>query len=554
MRPKRAIDSPALLGSAAALFLLVGATALAFGYNLGRISLWDPDEPRGAAIALEMLSTGDWIHLRYNGEPVTARPALVKPPLYYWSIAAASTLRGRVDEFSARLPSAAAGAATTLLVWLLARRLVGPRGALLAGLVFATNHMIFEQARSAEIDMTLCLLVTGALVLFERWYREGGPLLPAYALAGLAVLAKGPVGFLLPALIVGVFLVLRRDPGAAARMRPVAGLLVLAAVAAPWYLVAGKAFGAEFFLRQNLERFFHAFDHRQPWYYYLEKLPVHFLPWTLFLPLALVRGPAGRGERTGRLFLWTWVLVTLGFFSLSQSKRSLYIVPLYPALSILVAAGLEQALWNPAAARARAWLRRGLVLLMLLLWAAAAAAAVFMVRFSVHGLGTSAALVLLGLAAWSWAAARAVRRDATRALAACLLVAALGWEILAAGVVYPELDRRSRSSREMCEAVAATVGTTTLATVGFHPPSAVFYLQRARGVPFLDLGYDLDRGVELLRGPEPAFCLMARALYARARPRLPDAEVVALPGVRLSGWKWDVVLLRNRAARPRSTT
>ncbi len=531
-----------------ALIVLLTATVVFF-YNLGEISLWDPDEPRGAVIADEMLKKGDWIHLSYNGQPVTENPALVKPPLYYWSIAAFSALRGHVDELSARLPSALAGIGTALLVFFLGARIFGTKTGLFGGLIFISNHMLFEQARSAEIDMTLTFLITAALFLFYHCYhghfREGW-LYPAYGALGLSVLAKGPVGVIVPLMVAFIYLLARWDLKALGKMKLLAGLLIIFLVASPWFILEGRAFGMEFFFRQNFERFFHAFDHIQPWYYYLVKLPVHFLPWTLLLPATIAYGfRSGKEKNPGRTFLWIWFLAVLIFFSLSESKRSLYIVPLYPALSLLVAEALERITKEERFAPLLFWIRGGSACFALILVAAGGAAAwLALTRFP--DLGRPVALFVIVALAGAALLYRMIRKGVGRGLVTALLLCAVGLELLLAGIVYPAIDVKSRSSKKLCRMVATRIGEKDLGCVGFHPPSAIFYINRGRQQPLIDFKRDLEAGITFLQQQKTVYCLMDRKIYEGQKDRLDGiSREVLLPGFPGKGWKWDVVFLTN---------
>ncbi len=532
----------------AALVVLLLAT-LVFFYNLGNISLWDPDEPRGAVIAYEMIKNSDWIHLRYNGRSVTENPALVKPPLYYWSIAAVSALRGEVDEFSARLPSALAGIGTALFVFFLGARIFGARTGLFGGLIFISNHMLFEQARSAEIDMTLAFLITAALFLFYYCYHgyyQKNRLYIAYAALGLAVLAKGPVGVIVPLLVAFLYLLSQRDLKALGQIKLPAGLMMILLIASPWFLLEGSAFGMEFFFRQNFERFFHAFDHLQPWYYYLVKLSVHFLPWTLLLPATLVYGfRSGKEKNPGRTFLWIWFLSVLVFFSLSESKRSLYIVPLYPALSLLVAEALDRISEEKDFSSLLPWVKGGgLVFSLLLVVAGGAVAWLAATRFP--DLARPAVLFIAVVLATSFLLTRAIRKGEGRWMVTTLLASAIGLEILMAGIVYPAIDMKSRSSKKLCRMVASKIGEADLGCIGFHPPSAVFYINRERERPLIDFKRDLDAGVAFLQQPKTVYCLMDRKIYESHKDRLEGiSRKVFLPGLPLKGWKWDVVFLTN---------
>ena len=531
------------------VILILALSGSVFFYNLGKISLWDPDEPRGAVIAYEMLKSKDWIHLSYNGEPITNKPALVKPPLYYWSIAAFSAFQGKVDEFSARAPSALAGIGTALLVFLLGRIIFGNKAAFLGALIFISNHMIFEQARSAEIDMILCLLLTFSLFVFYSCYHGILPqrnILAAYLAMGLAVLAKGPLGVMVPVMVAGLYLLVQKDIKAVARMKPLTGLLLILLVASPWFILEGKAFGTEFFFRQNIERFFHAFDHLQPFYYYLVKLPLHFMPWTILLPATMSYWfQKDKEKNPGRIFLLIWFLSMLIFFSLSQSKRSIYILPLYPALSLLVGEALHQIFYENKFISLMRWVRGGGIFLIVLLILIGAAGTVF-VLVKLSGLVLQTLTALLFITIWSALMFRFIKRsEATRMLTA-FFVLAFSMEFFSAGVVYPELDARSRSSKKLCRMAAEKAGDSDLGCVGFHPPSAVFYINRERNRPLKDFEYRIEDGISFLKQGKTVYCLMNRSIYKREKERLEKVSIqLYIPDLPLKGWKWDLVFLTN---------
>ncbi|NOY53454.1 MAG: hypothetical protein GXP58_07530, partial [Deltaproteobacteria bacterium] len=119
-----------------------------------------------------------------------------------------------------------------------------------------------------------------------------------------------------------------------------------------------------------------------------------------------------------------------------------------------------------------------------------------------------------------------------------------------AGVVYPSIDVKSRSSKKLCRMVVQKIGEADLGCVGFHPPSAVFYIDREREYPLFDFKRDLAAGIAFLKRPEKVYCLMDRKIYEKNRDRLdPVSREVLLPGFPGKGWKWDVVFLTNRAAQ-----
>ena len=360
------------------LLALLGALLLLPG--LGRRDVWNPDEARYAEVAREMRLSGSWAVPRLNGEVYTQ-----KPPLLFWSIAASGLViggAGGIGETAARLPSALSAIGAILLVYLIGVRFFGRRAGWLAAAAFATCFKILWQGRFGQIDMLLTALVTLGVWFWVRGFTEKRPRLYLlfFACAGLATLAKGPVGLLPPLLSIVVFLIVTRDWAELKRLRIGWGLLVWAAVVLAWLVPAGLAGGEEYLrqivFKQNVTRYVDPWHHFAPWYYYLTVIPGEFFPWSLLLPTAVVAGwkrliqglvqgsvqgqspPSspgllessrqslnaliGKRERDGFLFCLCWMVVTVVFFSVSPAKRSVHILTMYPAMALLVGVGLDR--------------------------------------------------------------------------------------------------------------------------------------------------------------------------------------------------------------------
>jgi 4-amino-4-deoxy-L-arabinose transferase-like glycosyltransferase len=332
---------PALL-ALLALFYLIGVSPW---------GLCERDEGRYANVAQEMLDRGDPITPRVNGAVF-----LDKPPLVYWVTAASLALWGH-GERGARFGQLLFAAGTLLVVWRLGLRLLDRRRALIASIVLASSVGFFAAAHVLTLDLGLTFFVSLTLLLFLEGYRRGRPgggrwYLGMAAAAAGGVLTKGPVGVVLPAMTIAAFLTLRREWGRVREMRPVAGSLVFLAVAAPWYVAVSlrnPEFPAYFFLHEHLARFFTTVHHRQgPWYYYLGIATIGLMPWSLLLPAHLLRrarGPAvwrDAARREAPAFIGSWILTGLVFFSLAQSKLPPYILPLFPAAALAIAALLDR--------------------------------------------------------------------------------------------------------------------------------------------------------------------------------------------------------------------
>jgi hypothetical protein len=221
---------------------------------------------------------------------------------------------------------------------------------------------------SARVDGTLAALMSAALLLFWRGVARGGLSLPAaiaaYLLLAAATLTKGPVGCLLPGLVLGAALLLGRELRLVPRFHPVLGAALVIALAGGWYLAAWELGGDPFFrkhiLKENVFRFLAASElksgHVHAFYYYLPTFAAGFLPWTPFLVAALVgalRDPAARADPRVR-FLLVWIAVVFFFYSAASAKRSVYLLALYPAAALLTGWWWARL---TVAARAPGWLR-----------------------------------------------------------------------------------------------------------------------------------------------------------------------------------------------------
>ena len=322
---------------------------LVFFVNLGRWDIWNPDEPRYAMVAKEMVDGGDWILMHLNG-----RNYAIKPPLFFWLIGFSSYLWQGFTSFSIRFPAALFGTLTVLLTFLMGKQIYGSRTGFISGLVLATSVEFAYLSTRANTDTTLTFFTTASLFCFLRWFqnrREGGSgkrsatglaIYGFYMSMALATLVKGPVGFLLPLLVSLLYLAVQKDWKGVREMKLLPGMLLMTAVVLSWYAPAVWKGGREFFNQSlgshTIDRYFGGWSKVRPFYYYLYNFPVDFLPWSLFLPAALVYGFSREAieKRKEFLFLVTWFVVIFLFFSLSKGKRPLYLLPLYPAASLVI--------------------------------------------------------------------------------------------------------------------------------------------------------------------------------------------------------------------------
>jgi 4-amino-4-deoxy-L-arabinose transferase-like glycosyltransferase len=323
------------------IFLLVALCGALYFPYLGSTPFFDKGEPREALAVQDILQRGEWL---FPLKQATAIPS--KPPLFHWTAALTSQITGRIDETTIRFPSALYATLGVLLVYLLGRKLFGAKVALLGGAILATTLIYSNQALSARVDMTLSFFVTLSLVLFYCLYRGflSGQLwyYAFYAVVGIGILAKGPLGVLLPALVAGTFLGLKKRSDLILKFCFHPGVLLTVLLGAGWYGIAigrgGEGFVDRQLLQENFERFFGGSGHSHPVYYYIPYLFSQGLLWSLLLPFLLwdsFKGAFLSNEDT--LFLKLWFLVLFVFFSISVGKRPVYLLPLYPALSLLMA-------------------------------------------------------------------------------------------------------------------------------------------------------------------------------------------------------------------------
>ncbi|WP_123104401.1 ArnT family glycosyltransferase [Acidithiobacillus sulfuriphilus] len=340
-------SSRSFLFKAFGLFLLV---FLFFGWDVGNTSLWDIDEPTYAQSLKEMMAHHNLIVPTFNGKLLPD-----KPILNYWLMWTGVKLFG-MNSWGLRIGSAAVGALLVFSLVLALRRLYGESSALIAGFCTATalhSTIIF---RGATPDPLLILTVTIALLTYLRGYllpkERTRDLLITYAAMALATLDKGPIGFLLPGLIIVLFLLARRDlPFLWREGRLAMGLPVFFLVVLPWYVAAGVgthwAWDRAFLIQQNIGRFNKSMQgHRGPWFYYLISIFAGMLPWSIFLPQTIMALWARRRrlfmERPADTFMLIWAITWVAFFSLSATKLPSYVWEAYPPLFVLLAAHFQK--------------------------------------------------------------------------------------------------------------------------------------------------------------------------------------------------------------------
>lgn len=338
------------------LVLLVAFTAVWFS-NLEYRKLVNPDEGRYAEVPREMVASGDWITPRLNDIKYFEKPAL-----QYWATAAAYSLFGE-HQWTARLWSALTGFLGVLMVFFTGRRLFGADAGWYAALVLGSSLLWVLVGHVNTLDMGVSFLLSAAVCAFLLAQHDAAKerarsrwMLAAWAALALALLSKGLIGLVLPGAALFLYILIERDWRLPGRLRLVAGITLLLALALPWFVavsLANPEFFRFFFIHEHFERFLTKQHGRyEPPYYFIPVLLAGMLPWTLTLIDALARAwkrdPQQRFQV--RRFLFLWAAVVFVFFSASNSKLLPYILPMFPALALLIGARLTQ-----LGARALAW-------------------------------------------------------------------------------------------------------------------------------------------------------------------------------------------------------
>jgi len=321
--------------------MLAALTAVAYFSSLGGRDFWAPVEPRYGEIVRLMYAKGEWIVPTVNGGLYTD-----KPILFFWLALIASKLFGGVSEWTVRLPAALGGIGFVLSTYYFGRDFFSARVGLIAAAILATTMRVIWEARWAHVDMVFCCCFMLSVYFAARTFLgkdRGYGILCAYGFMGLAVLTKGLIGAVLPGLVFGVFMLARSDWSMIGAAKLHLGIPLFLLLAAPWFYLVQQATDGrwlrEFIYIHHLQRYSAGVGHRQPVYYYLTTLPADFLPWTIFaIPALIARWPFRQvlKDVSAQLCL-CWFGAIFLFFTISDTKRDLYLLPLLPTVAIFVA-------------------------------------------------------------------------------------------------------------------------------------------------------------------------------------------------------------------------
>ncbi len=337
-----------LLSPSKILLLTLVYALLWFG-TLNYRHLIPSDEGRYAEMAREMLVTGDWVTPRYNGYKY-----FEKPPLQVWATAATFRVFG-IGDWQARLWTATTGFLTILGIGLTAAKIYGRRAGFLSAVVLASSPMWVISGHMNSLDMGLSGFLVAALCSLLMAQNSHSKTTTrnwmwlCWGCMALATLSKGLIGGALPAMVFIAYSITNWDWRIWKRLHLVTGGILFLILTAPWFVLVAQRnpeFLEFFFIHEHLQRFTQdAHSRTGPIYYFIPLLIIGFLPWVLQLPASLVKAWRDRRrEFSSSWLLVCWSVVIFAFFSVSHSKLPGYIIPIFPALAILVGVRIDQLL------------------------------------------------------------------------------------------------------------------------------------------------------------------------------------------------------------------
>ena len=565
---------------------ILAAAGVIFFTNLGATALWDEDEPLYAACAWEMIQRGDWVVPTFNGELFPE-----KPPLGYWLMIAGYKMFGPT-EFAARFWSALLAVGTALVTYHLGKRLFRLEVGFWAGLIVASSIIFTVSARAATLDSALVFVTTAAMLVFvvgtmAKQEKTGStdPGLSAfrfplsafrfpyallfYALLALAVLLKGPIGVALPVIAVGLFLLIvnRSREGETGRLmalarvfaprnvlrttwqlRPLTAIIVVAAIAVPWYVLVGLRtdglFLREFFGEHNLGRALKPLQgHSGPFFYYIPAILIGFFPWSVFLGPSLIE--AARRIRQRRewsvetVFAVCWVAVFVGLWSIPSTKLPHYVLTAYPALALLTAVFVDA--WIAEPARVSRWWMRNATLTMIVVGVGMMIALPIVAAFYLPGQWSLGLVGLILVVGGGWAFLSA-ERDRPRRAMATFAVTSVAFLTAMFGFAALRVDRYQNAPVVMQEIRRDSTGEPQVAVYRFFRESLVYYA--GRPVPTLKTDEQLQAFFDDAEHP---YVVTLGEYEEELRQRFPDELRVVLrrPRFLRSG---EVVVLTPRAS------
>ena len=351
------MNIPKISSKTSLFLLLLIISALTIIPYLGLTNFHTKGEPREAIVAVSMLQNDNWILPINNGGDIA-----YKPPFFHWCIAALSLPAGEVTEFTSRLPSALAAIVMTLVCFLFFAKRGRNDIAFLASLLLISGFEVHRAAMASRVDMVLTCFIVLALLQLYRWWEHHLRGIPIWAILfmSIATLTKGPVGIILPCAVLGIFLLLQKISLWKALYKIIPIALLSCVLPFLWYYAAYQQGGDAFLqlvMEENFDRFLGKMSyqsHEQPVVYYIYITLAGWLPWSLLVIMSLFvlkyKKPHGMVKQywtrfkdyithmdKTRLFSLLSIVIIFVFYCIPKSKRSVYILPIYPFIAYFLA-------------------------------------------------------------------------------------------------------------------------------------------------------------------------------------------------------------------------
>jgi 4-amino-4-deoxy-L-arabinose transferase-like glycosyltransferase len=465
---------------------------------LGYRDLIDPDEGRYAEIPREMVASGDWLTPRLDGYKYFEKPAL-----QYWMTALSLKVFG-INNFAARLPVALLSFLGGIWILYVGKRLFGGQAGLYAFLFLMSSVMYVVMGHINSLDMGVAVFLAlgiGALLLAQN-NRDNRPqvrnwMLVGWAALALATLIKGLIGLVLPAIAIVIYTLWQRDWILWKHLHIIKGLLVYLVITAPWFIAVSRTnpeFAHFFFIHEHFERYTTTqHDREEPIYFHLVMLLVGSIPWiwsglrAIVMP-GFVKRESNRGTFDPVRFLWVYIIGIMLFFTMGKSALPPYILPLFPALALLVGRQLAE----------RPLLRGDLIGFALIFLVAIYIVYAVTNRAETNVLDESliayrnwivaaTVVLLLGLLLGVRFKNHSHKAITTLAFSGLLMIQLVGWGF--------QTQARHRSGHELAKAIQATVDKDVpIYNIGSFVHSLPFYLEKE--VIIVQFKGELEMGIQ----------------------------------------------------------
>ncbi len=526
-------------------------------------TLWDRDEPRFSRATVEMVESGNYLYPTFNG---SLRPD--KPILIYWLMSVPVRLLG-VSELSCRLVAPIATLLAALLAAWIAYRLGGRQAGLLAGLCMMLTPLMAVSGTAATTDALLLACISGAIFAFLLSWLDGFRiwhiLLMIASLAG-AMLTKGPVGLVVPLLVIASIMIFVRT--GAIRPLPYTGWLLFAVASSTilflaWGLPANAATNGKFLQmgigKHVVSRSLTAMESHGGknfffYFYYLPVLLLTFFPWTLYLPRLFARkNSPSPGNMTlpaatvGRLLL-CWVIPVVVLMSLVATKLPHYILPAWPALAVATALGIQRASRDGKEGNRSVAAKTGLLLFLVVgsaLGLGLIIAPWFLPLFGARIPATGVGLIFLAMVILAWRQYRIARHEAVAAILMAGMIAVL---MSASLLLLPALEKHKPAPFIAEVILNRSDSSVPVTTCGFGEPSLNFYIGRS---PIMAIETDALPAWAAAPGKG---ILVITELKRRGQRCLDDSPAIdtldIIPGFNYSQGKWVRVHILTRDNAP----